>query len=100
MHFSPLIERRVNKHQEQRMTRQLLAGLPYPENLDHHFVVDPAKLDLYALDCYRILGEDSLAEPLSLNGSLKALPRDLPAHPGGRCLRAAIHPGLVDPHIV
>jgi transcriptional regulator with XRE-family HTH domain len=42
--------------------RQLLETLPYPENLDHHFVVDPAKFDFYAMDCYRILGESSLAE--------------------------------------
>jgi hypothetical protein len=32
-----------------------------PENLDHHFVVDPAKFDFYAMDCYRILGENELA---------------------------------------
>lgn len=42
--------------------RQLLEGLPYPENLDHHFVVDPAKFDFYAMDCYRTLGENPLAE--------------------------------------
>jgi tetratricopeptide (TPR) repeat protein len=42
--------------------RTLLEGLPYPENLDHHFVVDPSKFDFYAMDCYRKLGEDNLAE--------------------------------------
>lgn len=42
--------------------RQLLETLPQPDNLDHHFVVDPAKFDFYAMDCYRILGEDSFAE--------------------------------------
>jgi transcriptional regulator with XRE-family HTH domain len=42
--------------------RQLLETLPRPDNLDHHFVVDPAKFDFYAMDCYRILGEDSFAE--------------------------------------
>lgn len=42
--------------------RRLLETMPYPENLDHHFVVDPAKFDFYAMDCYRILGEDRLAE--------------------------------------
>ena len=41
--------------------RHVLEGLPYPENLDHHFVVDPAKFDFYAMDCYRILGENELA---------------------------------------
>ncbi|MEU8089071.1 hypothetical protein AB0B57_36330 [Micromonospora sp. NPDC049101] len=42
--------------------RRILEGLPYPENLDHHFVVDPAKFDFYAMDCYRIVGENGLAE--------------------------------------
>jgi tetratricopeptide (TPR) repeat protein len=42
--------------------RKLLEGLPHPTNLDHHFVVDPSKFDFYAMDCYRILGEDALAE--------------------------------------
>src|SRR5262249_1873899 len=37
--------------------RRLLDSLPYPENLDHHFVVDPTKFDFYAMDCYRHLGE-------------------------------------------
>ncbi|MFJ5668189.1 XRE family transcriptional regulator [Micromonospora chalcea] len=42
--------------------RSLLESLPYPEDTDHHFVVDPAKFDFYAMDCYRIAGEDRLAE--------------------------------------
>ncbi len=41
--------------------RNLLEALPYPDNLDNHFVVDPAKFDFYAMDCYRLLGEDALA---------------------------------------
>lgn len=41
--------------------RTLLEKLPYPENLDHHFVVDPSKFDFYAMDCYRVLGENQLA---------------------------------------
>jgi hypothetical protein len=36
--------------------RALLETLPYPDNLDHHFAVDPAKWDYYSMDCYRILG--------------------------------------------
>jgi hypothetical protein len=24
--------------------------MPYSENLDHHFIVDPAKFDFYAMD--------------------------------------------------
>ena len=31
--------------------------MPYPQNLDHHFVVDPTKFDFYAVDCYRHLAE-------------------------------------------
>ncbi|MFF7675688.1 XRE family transcriptional regulator [Actinacidiphila glaucinigra] len=45
--------------------RKLLEGMAYPENLDHHFVVDPAKFDFYAMDCYRLLGEDRFAENLA-----------------------------------
>lgn len=45
--------------------RRLLEDLPYPENIDHHFVVDPAKFDFYAMDCYRMLREDSIAENLA-----------------------------------
>jgi hypothetical protein len=39
--------------------------MPYPENLDHHFVVDPTKFDFYAMDCYRHLGDDRIAESLA-----------------------------------
>ena len=39
--------------------------MPYPENLDHHFVVDPTKFDFYAMDCYRMLAEDKMAETLA-----------------------------------
>ena len=39
--------------------------MPYPDNLDHHFVVDPAKFDFYAMDCCRHLAEDRLAETLA-----------------------------------
>ncbi|MGY0463508.1 XRE family transcriptional regulator [Kitasatospora sp. cg17-2] len=45
--------------------RRLLEGLPYPDNLDNHFVVDPAKYDFYAMDCYRLLGENRLARTLA-----------------------------------
>ena len=42
--------------------RVLLDALPYPERPDNHFVVDPDKFDFYAMDCYRIIGSDDLAE--------------------------------------
>lgn len=41
--------------------RSLLESLPYPEDLDNHFIVDPAKFDFYAMDCYRVVGENDLA---------------------------------------
>ncbi|MFH8370627.1 tetratricopeptide repeat protein [Streptomyces sp. NPDC018031] len=45
--------------------RRLLDALPYPENPDDHFVVDPAKWDFYLMDCYRTAGEDRLADALA-----------------------------------
>ncbi len=45
--------------------RRLLDSMPYPENLDHHFVVDPTKFDFYTMGAYRILSEDKLAENLA-----------------------------------
>jgi transcriptional regulator with XRE-family HTH domain len=42
--------------------RVLLDSLPYPERPDHHFVVDPDKFDFYAMDCYRLMGQDNIAE--------------------------------------
>ncbi len=45
--------------------RRLLDAMPYPDNLDYHFVVDPTKFDFYAMDCYRHLAEDRLADTLA-----------------------------------
>jgi tetratricopeptide (TPR) repeat protein len=39
--------------------RALLEQLPYPDNPDNHFAVDPTKWDYYSMDCYRILGAGS-----------------------------------------
>ncbi|WP_239159772.1 hypothetical protein [Winogradskya humida] len=41
--------------------RALLASMPAPSRPDHHFVVDPAKWDFYAMDAYRLAGDDELA---------------------------------------
>lgn len=41
--------------------RRVLETLPYPDNLDNHFVVDPGKYDFYVMDCYRLAGMDTLA---------------------------------------
>ncbi|MGW6484565.1 XRE family transcriptional regulator [Streptomyces sp. NPDC055059] len=45
--------------------RELLEALPYPDSIEDHFVVDPAKYDFYRMDCYRHVGEDDLAEQLA-----------------------------------
>jgi transcriptional regulator with XRE-family HTH domain len=45
--------------------RVLLDSMPYPENIDNHFVVDPLKFDFYAMDCYRHVGDDRLASTLA-----------------------------------
>lgn len=43
-------------------SRRVLDRLPDPVHPDHHFVVDPAKADFYAVDVYRWLGADNAAE--------------------------------------
>lgn len=45
--------------------RTTLEALPYPDNPSNHFVVDPAKWDFYAMNAYRLLGEDAMAESLA-----------------------------------
>jgi tetratricopeptide (TPR) repeat protein len=45
--------------------RVLLDSLPYPERPDNHFVVEPDKFEFYAMDCYRLIGDDHLAEMLA-----------------------------------
>ncbi len=41
--------------------RERLADRPYPSRTDHHFVVDPAKWDFYAMDAYRLARDDERA---------------------------------------
>jgi hypothetical protein len=45
--------------------RRVLEPMPYPTNLNHHFVVDPAKFDFYRMDVHRIAGDDAAAEQLA-----------------------------------
>lgn len=45
--------------------RKTLDSMPCPENIDNHFVVDPAKFDFFAMDCHRHIGEDRLARELA-----------------------------------
>lgn len=42
--------------------RRLLDRFSRPDRPDHHFVVDPDKWDFYAMDAYRIVGQDDHAE--------------------------------------
>lgn len=53
---------REEVHEAMESGRALLENLPYPARPDNHFVVDPDKWDFYAMDTYRIVGEDDLAE--------------------------------------
>jgi transcriptional regulator with XRE-family HTH domain len=39
----------------------LLNDFPVPKRTDHHFIVDPAKWNFYAMDAYRLAREDQLA---------------------------------------
>lgn len=41
--------------------RDLLDSMPAPDRPDHHFVVDPDKWDFYAMDAYRLAGDDERA---------------------------------------
>lgn len=57
--------RRQDMHAALERGRVALESMPYPENIDNHFVVDPSKFDFYAMDCYRHVGEDRLALELA-----------------------------------
>jgi hypothetical protein len=41
--------------------RTLLDAWPVPDRPDNHFVVDPDKWDFYAMDAYRLAGDDDRA---------------------------------------
>lgn len=60
---------RMGKIQEMEDTlasgRQLLESMPYPDNIENHFVVDPSKFDFYSMDCYRHVGDSDRARELS-----------------------------------
>lgn len=56
--------------------RILLDSLPYPDNPANHFEVDPDKFDYYAMDCYRLIGDNSLAEMHARETLRKAVASD------------------------
>ncbi|RMI32413.1 XRE family transcriptional regulator [Nocardia stercoris] len=44
-----------------RHGRAVLDHLPQPVDLDNHFAADAQKFDFYAMDCYRVAGDDRRA---------------------------------------
>ncbi|MGH3343828.1 MAG: helix-turn-helix domain-containing protein [Carbonactinosporaceae bacterium] len=57
---------RLGDHRQVEATLErghaLLDRLPSPAHPEHHFVIDPTKWDFYAMDCYRVVGDDAQAE--------------------------------------
>lgn len=45
--------------------RRVLDAVPAPENVRNHFNVDPTKASFYAMDAYRVLGVDALADAMA-----------------------------------
>lgn len=68
-----------NVHTALEKGRRLLDTLPYPDRPDNHFVVDPDKFDFYAMDCYRLIGNDTMAEMHALETLRKSTAFD--GHP-------------------
>ncbi len=50
-----------NGHLRPDRGHYLLQQMPQPSNPRNHFVVDPAKFDFYAMDCYRVAGDNDRA---------------------------------------
>lgn len=59
--WARLGERRRSELAMERSQR-ILDALPQSADVEHHFVIDPAKTYYYRLDCHRWLGDDQLAE--------------------------------------
>ncbi len=45
--------------------RKVLDSQPPVSNLRNHFVVDPTKANFYAMDAYRVIGADDLAQAMA-----------------------------------
>ncbi len=75
--------------------RALLEALPYPDDLDHHFVVDPSKFDFYAMDCYRLAGENELAETYAREVIRSSTGLDGAEHQPMRAAEARVTLGVV-----
>jgi tetratricopeptide (TPR) repeat protein len=77
--------------------RARLERLPYPDNLDHHFKIDPAKFDFYALHTHRMLGEDRIAS-MYANEVIESSTRDGQNHHPMRVDVALITLGVAAAH--
>jgi tetratricopeptide (TPR) repeat protein len=75
--------------------RALLDALPYPDNLDNHFVVDPSKWDFYTQDCYRLVGENRLAEAYAREVIRSSTGADGTVHEPMRAAEAHVTLGVV-----
>jgi len=75
--------------------RVLLDSLPYPEHTDNHFVVDPDKFDFYAMDCYRLIGDNNLAEMHARELIRKTTTPDGTSHAPMRTTEARLTLGVV-----
>jgi hypothetical protein len=47
-----------NMRQSLAQGARLLTAHEHPSRPENHSVIDPTKWDFYAMDCYRIVGED------------------------------------------
>lgn len=75
--------------------RALLESLPYPERPDHHFIIDHEKFDYYAMDCYRIIGDDAMAEAKAREVLRRAAPEGQPLVAPMRAAEATLTLGVV-----
>ncbi|TDU05830.1 hypothetical protein EDD99_4363 [Streptomyces sp. 846.5] len=74
--------------------RARLDRLPLPEHLDHHFVIDPDKWDYYAMDAFRLLGDDERATQHAHEVIRMGLSADGPRHAPMRVAEAQLTLGV------
>jgi hypothetical protein len=81
-------------HALDRGARQL-EGMEYPTNPSHHFVIDPAKFDFYAMDVRRLSGDDVGAEHLAREILAAGRARDGSERTVMRCAEARLTLAIV-----
>ncbi len=75
--------------------RALLDKLPYPDNPENHFVVDPEKWDFYTMDVYRHVGDDQLAQTYASEVLRSSTGADGTEHKPMRAAEAKVTLGVV-----